>query len=253
MSREIEAREHYSFSQLKQFDMCPRQYFLQRIEGIKARPSYNLLSGKSVHAGLEKHNLELLENRPGLNKAQIVDAAVAEFESAEGLEELDMPVAKAKDTLVNDIDRPVEAYKEDTEEYVLQNSEVKGVEQKIEIEVDNSPFIGYVDLVTSNALYDYKLAARRKSKAAIDMDAQLTIYTGAIGVPGNFVQLLRGKKAAEVAYQQQTPGETRGIRRYVEQKVKAIKAAKKSGDFPQCDPTSWVCKNCPYWFQCYGK
>lgn len=248
-------RPHYSWSQVNLFLRCPRRYFLQYIERLPMRPVYVLESGKAMHAGLEEHNLELARGKKGLTSKQAVDCAVATFQA---VEELDMPRGKATDQLVKEIAPPVCHYLHFTEEEEL-GSEVplseEDVEREVWFEVAGQPFVGYVDLTLPSKILDYKLLKRRKSAADVERDGQGTLYRRALGKPFAFVQCLRGKEVAELTPQVQAEHVERGVYAAVEDAVRSIEAAKASGHFPRCDPTSWACSErwCPFYRKCFSQ
>lgn len=45
--------DHMSFSQLNQYEQCPRSYFLARVKRAEERPTWYLPLGKAVHASIE--------------------------------------------------------------------------------------------------------------------------------------------------------------------------------------------------------
>lgn len=244
-------KDHYSLSQVKVFTMCQYKYFLQYVKKLPYCINYSMVSGRALHAGLEENNLDLLEGAKGLTTSEIVEVAVTEYEEeTEGLEDFDLDIDQGKDKLVKEITPTTKKYLEEVQPQLLEDGLVSA-EEEIVLDVCHSPFIGYIDVTTEEMLFDYKTLSRRKSKQEINYDPQLVVYEKASGKQGGFVQLMRGKDAAEIALPQRTKRTTKKIWTWVRSVVTQIKKAKKSGDFLKCDPTSWVCNKCPFRFKCF--
>jgi hypothetical protein len=243
MSRVSIEGEHYSYSQARMFASCPQKWFLRYIEKVPTTPLYVLESGKAVHRGLEVHNLARFEGKRGLHCDEVLEVAVAELESLENPEELDVTLGKAKDQLVKDGLEPVAAYLAQTEQMLWAGAGDGEFEAEkfLEFEVAGKRVIGYVDLVLPHTFTDYKLSSRRKSEHQIMYDPQLHIYSEVIGKPGGFTELIRGRSVARLSPQPKNVAARRGAIKWLEDTVQAMEQAKKTGLFPRCQPGSWEC------------
>jgi CRISPR/Cas system-associated exonuclease Cas4 (RecB family) len=254
MGRSMEARQtpHYSISQLRCFAGCPRLYKFRYIEKAVAYPLYALVSGKSMHAGLEENNLELKAGRNALTKGQIVDRAVAEFETTEGIDELDIEPSAGVDKMVKEISKPVETYIKDVQPQLI-DMKIEEAEQEIIEQVAGHNFLAYVDLTTSDMLFDYKLAGRRKSQAEVNLDPQLVMYEKFLSRKGAFIVMLRGKNCVELCLPERSQRTTKAIVGWCGDTIKQIEKAKKADVFPRICPTEWRCGNCQFRFKCFKR
>ena len=255
--------DHLSFSQLYTFSSCPFKWYLQKVKRVPARPVFTMVSGRAVHKGLETNNLELQEgSATGLRPGEIVEVAVTELEQTEGIEELlnaegmSMKVAAAKDLLCKQADAPIRTYKNDVEPQLLkEKGEITGVEEELSFWVGGVPFVGVVDLVQVDGFLDYKLQARRKSAHQVKYDPQLRMYEAVLSRPGEFVELIRGKKISERTPVPEDAGAASGVEQWMQSTVASIKLALSSGVFPRCTPGKWECskKTCPFFRMCWSK
>lgn len=244
-------KPHLSWSQVQMFMKCPRCWFHKYIEKIPMRPLYIMASGSAVHKGLELHNTELIKGGRGLSAKDMVEAAVTELEcKVQNEGELDVPVDKAKDKLVADALPALSHYRAFTERDVIDC--IEGVEQEVWFQVAGEDFLGYVDLVTSAGIIDYKLVGRMKAGADVKYDGQLTLYTEHLKKPAGFLQMVRRKEQAQWTPQEQAPHERAGVLDAIASTVLAIRECKKSGVFPRCDPRQWWCgERCPFSRLCF--
>jgi hypothetical protein len=252
---------HLSYSQLWLFSSCPYRWFLERVEKLRMVPQWALVSGSSLHKGLETNNLELAQGKKGLMPGEIVEAAIAEMEGFEGVEEMEkdgkvVPLDKAKDRFAKEATAPVTKYKHEVEGDILQEGDITGIEEEVNFEIGGVPFIGYLDLVQENAglFYDYKFVSRVKSEHALRYDAQSRLYQ--IPKPGcsaSLLQLVRGSKRCVEAPIPWDDRATNGVMAWAENQVAAIKVALKTGVFPRCQPGAWQCskKTCPFFRNCF--
>lgn len=250
---------HLSYSQLWLSSSCMRRWFLEKVEKLRAVPQYALVSGSSLHKGLETNNLEIAAGKKGLHPGEIVEVAVTEMEGFEGVEEMEkdgmvLSLDKGKDRMVKEATAPITQYKHEVEDDILQEGDITGVEEEVNFEVCGVPFVGYLDLVKEGHFFDYKFVSRKKSDHAIRFDAQTRLYQ--IAKPdysASLLQLIRGSKRCEEGVIPNDDRATNGIMAWIEGQVLAIQTALKTGVFPRCQPGSWQCskKTCPYFRNCY--
>lgn len=249
---EVPGDDHLSYSQLNEFSMCPRRYYYNRIEKLKMRPAWPLVAGKAVHEGLEEHNRERMKGRKGLLPSEMLEVAVMSIEQREDVSEMEMSVDEAKDRLTKEAVPPLATYTGYTEQEI--GDDVVDVEKRLDFEFAGEKFVGYIDVEFGESLVDYKFTARRKSKKDIEVDPQLILYSEVVEKPGAFVTLLKKKEVAE--YDEQNPSKRvrHGVLTWLRDMVRAIKRAKKSGDFRQTDPRNWQCgETCPFYYKCFGR
>lgn len=249
---------HLSWSQIRLFQSCPRAYYNKYVLGLPQRPVYALVSGKSLHRGLELHNRELARNRPGMKTKDIVDASVAAFDATEGLEELDVPKTEGRDRLVDDITDPVRSYLADVEPQALDYARPAletDVEREIWFEVAGAKFVGYVDVVLPKLVVDYKLLGRLKSAQDVERDGQLILYQRVLERPAAFVQLVRGRGKTTLTPQVVAPNVARGVMKGIEDAVRSIEICRQTGHWPMCSSTNWACAagNCEFYRKCFSQ
>jgi len=252
---------HRSISQLTEHARCPRHFYFHRVLGLPTGRVYNMEAGKAIHAGLEEHNRERARGRKGLTREQMIDCAVAAMERIEEQDELDMPFRKAVDKLANeDGPPPLSRYLGITERREMAEAPASedDVERLIEFEFAGVKFVGYVDDVLSDRVVDYKFLARKKSAGQVLFDPQLILYKRVLKKPkAAFVELLKGKNVADYTPQNTSEEVENGVLGWIENRVRAIEACEKTGNWPMCEPGSWMCKSstgqCPFYSRCYGK
>jgi len=213
---------------------------------------YPLISGSSIHAGLEADNLGILDDKSPLSSDDLHALTINEYDermkSAE--EEADFDIEEGRDRLSKESKGPLEGYADKIRPVLIEQG-ITSAEKEIVTEVGGKPFIGYTDLETERLVIDYKFLGRRKSKAQVDLDPQLVMYERETGKTGAFIQLLR-KKTAETVIPERAEEVTEKIGEWCSQSVKNIEKAKKVGLFPSVEPTNWVCGNCSFRRKCLG-
>jgi CRISPR/Cas system-associated exonuclease Cas4 (RecB family) len=252
MREKMRDKPHYSISQLGAYAGCPRAYYYRYIKKIRSYPLYVLASGKSIHAGLEENNNEIIAGHRPLTPKQIVEKAVDVFELTENIAEMDVDVAEGKDKLVKDIKTTTEDYVESIQPQLMEQIIVSS-ENSFDEKVAGKKFIGFTDVTTKEMVFDYKLVGRRKSANEVNLDPQLVMYEKFTKLKGGFILLLRGKGKTEISIPSRSPRVTKAIEGWCDDTVRQIEKAKKHDVFPMIRPTEWRCGTCSFKFECFKR
>lgn len=243
---------HMSYSQLSEFAQCPRKYKLHRVDKIPTRPVFALVSGKAVHAGLEMHNLARIQGE-GLSAKDIIEVGVGTIEGNPECTEVEgLTREQVKDTFAKSTGPAVASYLRDTEPKIADQS-IIGVEQEIRFELGGVPFIGYVDLHTEEAIWDYKLTERKKSEKEVASDPQLILYRTQLRTPrAGLLCLMRNRGDSQLSEQPLTSPMVSGVMDWALSIVRGIQTARTTDVWPRADPRSFYCgRTCPYYYHCF--
>ena len=160
------ADDHFSYSQLRQFETCPYSYFLSRYCDIKAKPSGFSQAGSLMHqilAGWAKGELQISE---------LSALFAAEYET-----QVTEPFPKYLGA-----DYGQKLYKQCM--YYLTSFkgfpefDIVAAEQTLETEIAGEKFVGIVDLILRNEKGELFLVDHKSSsKITRDMFRQLYLYS----------------------------------------------------------------------------
>lgn len=247
-----------SVSQVHLFQSCARAYEWRYVKDVISPPLARTAEGQAVHRSLE------LAHRNRMRSGQVTP--------------LDTMLDAHNDAWAN-LKKDIEVWdkEEDDEERILKRARSFlfqyhskhlpalnpiTVEQRFWITMGqhNVPLVGYIDLIADDLtdtdvreVIDYKVVSKSKSQSDIDNDVQLTVYAHAAGLPRvRFDQFIKTTAPAIKILRSQ-----RDSRNYqwVQNVFVAVAEAISAGNFPPCDPGSWLCteKWCGYWKRCRGK
>lgn len=255
------AKPHLSHAQLNMLSICGEQYRRRYPENEKIPPGIALNIGTGAHTGAEVNFLQKIESHTDLPKNEIVEAAVAGYETAfadgytlaedERKRGASIVIAEGKDLVASLADLHA---RESAPEY-----QPVAVEQEILIPFPNAThdLLGYVDVTDDlNRVTDFKTAGKSKNQNEADTSVQLTIYAAAhqiaTGAPPAEVRLdvlVKTKKP-----KRQVLSSTRGQPDFLAliNRVNIALAVIQAGTYMPVEPGHWMCgpKWCGYWSTC---
>lgn len=262
MQSQQEKRPNVSPTQLEMYCRCPESYRRRYLENEVIPPGIALLKGSGFHKGAETNMRQKIDTHKDLPVSDIVDAAVAAFETGvhgdfilsdeEESRGATVVISDAKDDLAEMAD--VHA-KEQAPEY-----QPAMVEKRVRIELPQAPrdLLGIIDLVDDQQrVVDFKTAGRRKAQDEADSSTQLTVYAAAF-------QHMTGTPPADIRLDCVVQSKTKTVRQVVTTKrdtadftalahrINAVTQAVAAGSFPPSLPGTWWCspKFCGYWNTC---
>jgi len=166
------SRPHMSFSQMNMYLRCSMQWYYRYVLGLKQPPNLKLIAGKAGHSGLEIHNRHIIQyaTPPPLDLS--LDEASTTFDTlVQDLEDRDKAAeGQSKDNII----ALLTIYPEDPQLDIKPTS----AEREFTIEVGAGiPVLGYTDVETEHAIFDYKFTSRAKSQDDANLSPQLTLYS----------------------------------------------------------------------------
>lgn len=254
-------KPHLSATQLDSYCKCGEAYRRRYIEKHVIPPGIAIIKGKGFHKGAEHNFKQKIDSHVDLKSSDVVDAAVAEFDTAIGagieLQGDDkargatVVVAEAKDSLVDIVTCHVKQQAPDYQPVF--------VEQEFTIELPGSRDLkGFIDLADDlQRVTDLKSAGKAKSQADADNSVQLTIYAAGhhalTQLPPSevrldtLVQLKAGVK-------RDVKSSERGVADFqaLSNRINTVNAGIDAGVFAPATPGAWWCgpKWCGYWNSC---
>ncbi|MFC1834467.1 RecB family exonuclease [Thermodesulfobacteriota bacterium] len=171
--------DHFSYSQLNTYLMCPLRYRLQYVELIPAAFTSSALAfGSAVHEAVAAfHHQHLLGD--ALKPDQMLDVYRHAWASKNG-EEIRYCNGDNKESLQEKARQILTVYQESFDPSV----EVLGIEEFFETQLVETvpPFQGYIDLIVQGpggavTVVDLKTAARKLSNGQVHSNLQLTAYS----------------------------------------------------------------------------
>lgn len=247
-------RGTFSASQYNTYKKCPKAYEFSYVEGIKIPPSGILLSGTSVHHGVEQAHVHVIEKgtAPVLDdvKSSISDYFEAEKETVGEWEE-GYDAGSTKDKVL----RGYEVY----HRQALPKVKPVAAEQAFVKRIGTVPMVGFIDLIDAPkpgemVVADLKTGKASWSQADLDKDVQFSIYSIVTGIRDVRLDNLVFKKAGPDFSQKYSTQTDQGLRNVVED-VEETADLIKRGVFPKTSIDHWSCnpKWCGYWSQCRGR
>jgi len=176
-------KPYISPSQVGTYTKCGEMYRRRYIEHEKIPPGISLVKGRSVHKGSEYNFKQKIESRVDLKHSDIVDYAVADFETTKEKEGLllspgeesigkALVVGEAKDSVAD----LTGLYARD----VAPKYQPAGVEEEVFTALPSSShdLKGYIDVRTvDKKILDLKTSAKSWNQAKVDNDFQFTFYS----------------------------------------------------------------------------
>ncbi|MFC1834269.1 RecB family exonuclease [Thermodesulfobacteriota bacterium] len=242
---------HFSYSQLNTYLMCPLRYRLQYVELIPPAFTASALAfGSAVHEAVAAfHHQHLLGDK--LRPDQMLDVYRQAWASRNG-EEIRFCNGDNEESLQEKACQVLTVYHESFDPTV----EVLGIEEFFEVEIAHTVpvFQGYIDLIEQGqggavTVADLKTAARKLSNGQAHSNLQLTAYTigaAALGFDPDQLKLrldvvTKTKNPELVRYETTRTAEER--ERFSKLVTKVWNAIEKETWFPRQD---WQCKQCAW-------
>jgi len=175
-------KEYLSYSQISMYLRCGQQYKFRYIEDKIIPPSIALLKGGAVHEGVFRNNVQKIDSRQDLKKADIVEHSVTALEEKtlnqeiklteeEKTEGKDKVLGKCKDSVVT----LTELYADDMSPKI----QPVMAEHNFDLTLpDIPPIKTIIDCIDDKGIVrDTKTAGRKKSQNDVDKSLQLTLYS----------------------------------------------------------------------------
>lgn len=251
-------RKHLSASQLEMFCRCPEQWRRRYLERDIIPPRLAMLKGTAVHAGAEHNMRQKIQTHQDLPPEEIVNAAVAAYETKLHVEGYTVPESDSAKTVADTKDLVAQM----AEQHALQQApeyQPVAVESRFRIELPaiNHDVVGVIDLLTDKGeVVDFKTTKRKMSADDAEASVQLSLYAAASNVPDEVTVKL------DVLIE---PGARTPIRRQlieakrdktdlpiIARRVAVVSKSIDAGLFPPAPVGSWWCSEswCGYWSSC---
>lgn len=242
---------------------CGLQYQFRYMDGLVIPPGMAALKGRGLHGGAQVNMRQKLDTRKDLPAKDIVDAAVAAFETdLQGDVQLtDEEQSKGKEAVVGEAkDSVVKLAQCHAEEQAPEYQPVL-VETKVTIELPNlsRDLLGIIDLADEQGrVVDFKTTKRKKPQSEADDSVQLTTYAAAyaakFGKPPESVRLDVLVQTDKKTERQAPLDSARGPADFaaLAHRINALDKMIEHGVFMPAPPGSWYCsvKWCGYWGKC---
>ncbi len=247
-------RPHISFSSLDTHETCAERYRRRYLEGEKIPPGIAMLVGTGTDKGVQTNFSQKIESHADLPKPEIVEAAVAGFDTAvgEGYEltpdengrGAGIVIGAAKDLVAKLAGLHAETQAPDYQPIAVQ------APATISFPGATHDLIGYIDLIDDHEdVTDFKTAAKSKNQKDADNSLQLTTYaaarlceTGKIPPHVNLDSLIKLKTPKR---QRLTSTRTMADFQMLINRINVMLASIKSGIFTPAPIGSWCCN--PRW------
>lgn len=271
---------YLSPSQVGCYQRCPHQYYFRYILKKRTPPGALMAQGTACHKGAEVTNHHIVDHGVPASNELVTSAYSDSYEEgAAAIEDWgDIDRGVAKDQGITLITKYNEEFAPDVKPYVAPDG-TRGIEEKIEVDVNGIPMLGFIDLVDANDLtgfsaaelaliqdngltpppellrsvVDYKTKAKKATKVELDGSLQFTFYSYAKKIPRVRMDMFLRLKKPKVL--QATTLRTEADYQWMFMIIDGVSRAISAGVFPPCDPTAWCCSArwCGYWFDCRGK
>jgi len=275
---------YLSHSQIAMYLKCPMQYYHRYICDNKRPPGVAITLGSGTHKAAEFTHHHIVDHNVPAPVEQVVAAFSDSFDhNAKDVPAEDWKVegvnqGKIKDTGIQLVSLYNRILAPKVKPQVTANG-TRGIEKKLEINVEGVPLVGFIDLIDTNAdaimseeertllkqygsdvpevfrtaISDFKTRSKSVSEDEIRGSLQLTIYAYAEQISLVRYDELLNQKVPKVKriHSMRTTQDYKWMFEIVTGVARAITA----GVFPPCDPTSWACtpKWCGYYYMCRGK
>ena len=253
-------KPYLSPTQIEMITKCGEAYRRRYIEKHKIPPGIAAHSGSGFHAGAEANFRQKIETHRDLPLADIIDAAVAGFETATagGFVLTPEEESRGASIVIGEAKDRVAVMAEAFADGVAPEYQPVAVEQTVRLELPGPrDLLGIVDLLDDlDRVTDFKTSGRPKKQDDVDNSVQLTAYAAA-------ARVLTGRAPSEVrldvlygdaTIKRQVLSSSRGKDDFVAlaNRINAINKTIDAGVFIPATPGAWWCnaKWCGYWSTC---
>lgn len=260
-------KPHISATQMEMFAKCPRQYYFRYVAGQRNPPGIALLTGKAFHTGAEINMRQKIESHVDLPESDIVDSAVAAFDSArytDGLVLTKEESSRGEASVIGNAQDAVASLARTHAKEQAPDYQPTLVEHTVRIELPGPrDLLGVIDLADDQRrVVDFKTAGKKKSQADVDTSMQLTIYSAAYALetgeqPSEVrLDVLASQKkgvSRQVLSGTRTDADVAALANRIESVSRLLEIVGDDPDlYPPASPGSWWCgpKWCGYWRQC---
>lgn len=263
MVTEAAKKPHISPSAIDTYNKCPEMWRRRYIEKDIIPPGIAMLRGTGVHKGAEENFRQKIESKKDLPRKEIIDHAVAGYESKIKLEGVELKadekaagkkiaIGKGKDSVVSLAGLLADE--------VAPGIQPASVEEEIRIVMDDCDrdLLGYLDLTTVDKTIDeLKTSSKSQWKSKAGTTTQFIMYSlmhlakhGELPADFRIHELVNTKKPKYNFIDGIHFGQAdfEPLVRRINATLKGISA----GFFPPATPGAWWCsKNfCGYWDTC---
>jgi len=250
-------KSYLSVSQVRLFQSCPRAYEWRYVKDVISPPQARMAEGQAVHRSLEHAHRQYMKSR----KMVPLDTMLDTYNDAWNTLKTDVEVWDEDDSEERILKRARAFLLQYHTKYLPLVTPIV-VEQRFWISLGKChiPLNGYIDLIADDSadpdtreVIDYKVVSKSKSQADANNDMQLTVYSHAAGLPK--VRFDQFVKTAAPAIKVLRSNRDRRDFLWVQDVFESVAGAISAGNFPPCDPGSWLCteKWCGFWKRCRGK
>lgn len=252
-------------SQFDMFRRCARQYMYRYIEDRIQPPAVAMVKGSAIHYGAEVTHRSTIETGSPLPleaaEQEVADLYEAKSEDIEDWEGEDK--SKEKEAAVRNFRiyyyqavpkiKPLKV--EHTFAQFIGTVPVRGVIDLIDSVVTDTPTVDDDpdNLPMVEVVSDLKVTSRKWPEQKIRHAAQLTFYSIVEDTERVRVDFLLDQKSG-TKYDPIRSLRTIVDKQILVEDVEEVVFLIKKGNFPRCDPTSWVCtpRFCGYYERCRG-
>lgn len=238
---------HLSASAVSMYQRCPRQFEFRYVHGIKSPPSVALVEGLAHHDWLRVHNQGRVRSQERLRGDEAMDLFTDFWRAGKG-EASDHSMAADRDVPAR-AQRLIDAYLRGPD----QKLEPTSAEEKVQLVLGGVPVLGFIDVMTEDAVLDYKVVGKKKSKSDVENSLQMAIYAAAKPRAKRVGMMSFVKPSAKIVTEEARVN--KAMVSWAGEVVASVAGAVKASAFPCCAPDSWVCSErfCGYWDRCRGK
>lgn len=248
-------KPHLSFSQLDLYLQCPTKYEKTYIDGVREPSSSAPLEGTVMSKVMDTAGRQFLEKGkwPSIKQMQkmhgdfakqLWTTAILETGKPKG-DSMDVVIHRGKEFLSDIWDHVF------LEPITMPNGK-PGCEYEINQDIAGVPFLGFVDMVETGVISDFKVA-RNTEWYNVEHSLQMSTYSHCLQREDvRFIVFCKESMSIEVLHT------TRHLKKnalWVNYNVAMVAKAISSGSFPPCNPAkNKLCspKFCNFYSSCYG-
>lgn len=240
---------HLSPSKIDMYARCPMQVEWRYVKGVVAPPGIAMVEGSKYHETAAYRNERVMKSKNVTEKEMLehFQHRVEDMLNKGGKDDIEWG-EESQESLLHRAKKLIpRLFKE-----LAPIGKPLAVEEKFRFHIENIPMVGITDLRDEGGVADYKVVGQKKNQAAADNSVQLTIY--ALFHKARKVrldQLVKSKEGEALrVWSTRGAGDFKWLSIITGRTWDSIMA----GNFPPCDPSSWVCspKWCGWYKTCRG-